>query len=749
MLNPSADREVNNNYRLSTEKARQWWASQGFESRKNIVIESDAVINDDELVEDQTVADIADKDYDELPDVTKQEVDAQIDDEEDVEEIFDVEGEEYLQCSTCDDMFTSNEDYEFHKSIDHGEEPEDFEESEETYQLTMHPELTRESLREANNLLTETEERQLYSGYDKNGNVQSSVMPYNVPSVATGKYNDNPNEFFYSNKIFRAGSSSLRTSSLGENVNDEIERIQFDTDSAGQFEESPYFCKDCEDMGMQDAMSASYASKHLQDNPTHNIEKQDGYESKVKAREWQLPAELQGLIPDSGSVNDPDLEELRKAMNTYYEVSNNGGGNWYEGADADTTSLMRNYNLSNTERLEAFHVDNHENPYDEDGYDIEIDQNEEDRLMNSSLSELESLINQLIEKAKGKRNENNWNAWESKASEGSIECPNCDGVGYFSTTADKCERCDGKGTISDWERNDPETGEPVPVGYSWTPDGAVKNESKATEFSLRDYEKNEDINYHAENALQLVKKYGTQSEIDAITKINKNHMEVGHLVYEDSIKRGEISNKYFDRLLADATEEERKSYRGESNLKAMKDSGAGDMVGEIPDGMDINEWLGEADKVEYEQVEYEDDGVSDISVPNVEPKGEDKNEFLDDVDNTVEEVNFVYPTKSTESTKSYITESEPFEEEYEEFEDSDDEIIEETISIRKLTGYSDNSIAQELHINYGVSHEEALEKVYNVEVSTNDRVAQTFFGKMYKECTESEKDELRMYSGSD
>ena len=216
MLNPSADREVNNNYRLSTEKARQWWASQGFESRKNIVIESDAVINDDELVEDQTVADIADKDYDNLPDVTKQEVDAQIDDEEDVEEIFDVEGEEYLQCSTCDDMFTSNEDYEFHKSIDHGEEPEDFEESEETYQLTMHPELTRESLREANNLLTETEERQLYSGYDKNGDVQSSVMPYNVPSVATGKYNDNPNEFFYSNKIFRAGSSTERNSALGE-----------------------------------------------------------------------------------------------------------------------------------------------------------------------------------------------------------------------------------------------------------------------------------------------------------------------------------------------------------------------------------------------------------------------------------------------------------------------------------------------------------------------------------------------------
>jgi len=76
---------------------------------------------------------------------------------------------------------------------------------------------------------------------------------------------------------------------------------------------------------------------------------------------------------------------------------------------------------------------------------------------------------------------------ESKANEGSIECPNCDGIGYFSTTADKCERCDGKGTISDWERNDPETGEPVPVGYSWTPDGAVKNESVASESDIMEW----------------------------------------------------------------------------------------------------------------------------------------------------------------------------------------------------------------------------------------------------------------------
>ena len=223
MLNPSAERELTENYRLSTEKARQWWNNQAFESRKNIVIESDAVINDDQEVEDQIVADVADSDYDELPDETKQEIDSQIDEEEDIEEIFEVQGEEYLQCSKCDDLFTSNEDHDIHKSVDHGEEPEDFEESEETYQLTMNPDLTREALREANSLLTETEEKELYGGYDKTGKIQSSVMPYNVPAKATGKYNDNPNEFFYSNKIFRNGSSTERNFTATKYLETEVQ----------------------------------------------------------------------------------------------------------------------------------------------------------------------------------------------------------------------------------------------------------------------------------------------------------------------------------------------------------------------------------------------------------------------------------------------------------------------------------------------------------------------------------------------
>ena len=165
------------------------------------------------------------------------------------------------------------------------------------------------------------------------------------------------------------------------------------------------------------------------------------------------------------------------------------------------------------------------------------------------------------------------------------------------------------------------------------------------------------------------------------------------------------------------------------------------------------DWLdkgSDSKSVDYDEVEYKDDGVSDISIQNAEPKLKDQNAFLDNVNIGLESVDFVYKTKASEAMeKTYIPVSETLEGDYEEFEDSDEEMIEETITLRKLTGYGDDAIARELHINYGVSHEEALEKVYSVEVSTNDRVSQTFFGKMYKECTESEKDELQMYSGSD
>jgi len=152
---------------------------------------------------------------------------------------------------------------------------------------------------------------------------------------------------------------------------------------------------------------------------------------------------------------------------------------------------------------------------------------------------------------------------------------------------------------------------------------------------------------------------------------------------------------------------------------------------------------GNGNDVEYDQSQT----LSDIREVQEEDSGLDIPE-LDKVDFAEEKIDYVYPT--TKVKASEVEEKDPFLEEYGDDDiESDKEAVENQIISRKLHGYSPETIAREMTIQYGVSHDEALEKVYSIEVSVNDKVANTFFGKRFHECTEAEKDELRMYSGSD
>ena len=650
MLNPSADRDVNNIYQLSTEKARNWWNMQGFESRKNVVIESDAVINDDELVVDQTVADIADKDYDDLPDVTKQEVELQVEDEEDMEELFEVKDDEYLKCSTCEEVFTSNEDYESHKSVDHGEEPEDFEDSFEAYQLTMHPELTRESLREANDLLTETEERQLYSGYDKNGDVQSSIMPYNLPPVATGKYDDNPNEFFYSNKIFRAGDSALRTSSLGEAKASETLK-----------EDILNFIKI---QGEMPAYSSMLRGLGI-----------DIEESEVTRIIQELKAE--GRI-DTGFQN-------RTSQNYPEERSP-----WVKGGGHNYDSGEWTWKNNESKASEEFDISKYYKEVTEDGW--------MDYQCNS--------CGKKIDPDDGYGDQKDYDVIIQELKDHQINHK------FIYESTDRFE--------ADIE-NDQVVQKLPDDKRSFDVEASENNLYRSPDGEFNEQWENAYWDNRLSNAME--DNYGYEQIMEDILR----------LMDSDSTHSDYYNMRY--QQVADA--ERNRGLGGESKAT---EKGEWDWLDKGSDSK----------SVDYDEVEYKDDGVSDISIQNAEPKLKDQNAFLDNVNIGLESVDFVYKTKASEAMeKTYIPVSETLEGDYEEFEDSDEEMIEETITLRKLTGYGDDAIARELHINYGVSHEEALEKVYSVEVSTNDRVSQTFFGKMYKECTESEKDELQMYSGSD
>jgi hypothetical protein len=71
---------------------------------------------------------------------------------------------------------------------------------------------------------------------------------------------------------------------------------------------------------------------------------------------------------------------------------------------------------------------------------------------------------------------------------------------------------------------------------------------KPIKFTLKDYERNEDINNHSLNALMLVKKYGTKGELKEMQSIVDRHELRGYLTGEDNNRRFKLSNKYYKLL---------------------------------------------------------------------------------------------------------------------------------------------------------------------------------------------------------
>jgi len=122
----------------------------------------------------------------------------------------------------------------------------------------------------------------------------------------------------------------------------------------------------------------------------------------------------------------------------------------------------------------------------------------------------------------------------------------------------------------------PETGEiPLKVGVAYKilrdkmkkEKEEVKEES-IDEFNKKDYRRNEDENEHSLNALELVKKFGTPSEIKDMQGIYDRHMKRGHITEPDYSKRNAYDKKYYSKL-RESVEEGRMS-----DIDAMRKKGA-------------------------------------------------------------------------------------------------------------------------------------------------------------------------------
>lgn len=65
---------------------------------------------------------------------------------------------------------------------------------------------------------------------------------------------------------------------------------------------------------------------------------------------------------------------------------------------------------------------------------------------------------------------------------------------------------------------------------------------------IKKYNALTDENAHGEAVMLLVKKFGTQDEIKELEAILKVHKKRGSILYEEAMRRTEISQKYYNQL---------------------------------------------------------------------------------------------------------------------------------------------------------------------------------------------------------
>ena len=68
------------------------------------------------------------------------------------------------------------------------------------------------------------------------------------------------------------------------------------------------------------------------------------------------------------------------------------------------------------------------------------------------------------------------------------------------------------------------------------------------EFDKKDWEENESVNLHSENALELAKEFGTPEEVEAMQRIMDQHMRRGHILPHEVEERNALTSKYYSML---------------------------------------------------------------------------------------------------------------------------------------------------------------------------------------------------------
>ncbi len=116
---------------------------------------------------------------------------------------YEVEGDDRFECKDCEETFVAQEDFRVHRKVNHDDNGESETESQEAYfrALEIDPSMTKDNLEWARKLISGESSRQEFPQNDPDSTLSDPPLP-----KGRKEYDDNPNHYFYDNKLFKRGS---------------------------------------------------------------------------------------------------------------------------------------------------------------------------------------------------------------------------------------------------------------------------------------------------------------------------------------------------------------------------------------------------------------------------------------------------------------------------------------------------------------------------------------------------------------
>jgi len=648
--------------------------------------------------------------------------------------VYEVEGDDRFECKDCEEPFISEEDLRVHRKINHDDNGESETESQEAYNysLNIDPSMTKDNLLEARKIIRGESSRVDYPQNEPKGPVTDPPLP-----KGRREYDDNPNHYFYDNKLFKRGSRGGNYDQTGVALTEARALIQ-----------------------LEEKILDKYGWESTKD-----VER-DTASRQVFATEVAKVVNVENLHPRTikiiDSVNKPFLVNTLTSLGAKWAKESADDTHPSQTAPSDATDPSDTpiedipyrgdvHSGASTQDVDPF--SQFEEPVLHQDYDPEDthEHNAFDQNFGDKVAEEQDVETGWLDPDTGE-------LVQERLKKGSVIDPeDTYGQGYRDNPAYKKDADEEEGTDGERETITGSGGEDVAMreiedNYN----RASKQMSAQKEDPYQEYEwqKGQEDQKDVTRTCPTCGFY-SEDEQD-LNNHKQNHAN------EDQWKGGidpkELEDVH-DAEIEKSGHPENWTLSGEPRqINAIKEA--------MPEWWNDPKQREDAEKANTERVEqmqkseedfpFEEDATT-VTTVTEEP------ELLDNVNTDVLQVEGEqydpeekYDKKAEEARtiSNYI--GAPKTKAGESIQNILDgaidvpierESVNETIYNRKLEGYHEDKIARELSVYHGIEYEEAIEKIRGIEVNGNDITAKTLYGKKFADCNEAEISEMKILGG--